>query len=340
MIIPYVVLAAGLVILVKGADWMVGAATKIAERLKVPSFIIGLFIVSIGTSAPEAAVGIKSGLDGSNLLTLGAVLGSNITNITLILGVTALIYGIRVGSRVPKRELLLLLGIQIVLFGMILTGRSLSRAESIILLAGMLLFSGFILSKARQTAAKEKPNSEFEEDVMEFMEDQDVVAEGYLELLDGKERQISMPKQSFLFILGLAGLIIGADLAVDSAVEIAQSFAWSEEFIGLTVLALGTSLPELVASLIAAKKGEEDIALGNIIGSNILNIFFVLGLSGTLHPISVSGTGVFFDLLVMIAVTIFLIIPTFLYRKISRRTGVLFLACYIVYLFIKILALP
>ncbi|MEL7655962.1 MAG: calcium/sodium antiporter [Bacillota bacterium] len=341
----YLLLAVGLLVLVKGADIMISAASKIAKILKVPAFIVGLFIVAIGTSAPEAAIGVFSGIQGANLLTLGDVVGSSIVNITVILGLTALIFPIPVDSQVPRRELLLSILIQIVLTIMIFTSYTLSRLESVILLIGMFLFVSYITSKSVQLSKREKPDTRFEEAVFEYLEDQEVLADASDDASDEEttstkeEKSEFMPKQAALFLIGLVGLVMGANLAVDSAVQIAHSLGWSEEFIGLTVVAFGTSLPELVACLIAAIKKEEDIALGNIIGSNIFNILFVLGVSGVLHPITAAGPDIFYDLLIMIGASVLLMVPAYFYGRLSKRTGFVFISYYIIFLAIKLSAL-
>jgi len=362
LITIYLTLAAGLLVLVKGADIMISAASRIAKILKVPDFVVGLFIVAMGTSAPEAAIGIFSGIQGTNLLTLGDVMGSSIVNITVILGLTALIFPIEVDSRVPRRELLLSVLIQTVLAIMIVTSGTLSRPESAILLAGMFLFVGYITVKTKQASEREKPDTVFEDDVFEYLEDQEVLVETSEDVPEEvrvaeevrvpeeirvaeevrvpeqaeEEKAESMKKQAVLFLLGLAGLVAGAVLAVNSAVKIAHSLGWSEEFIGLTVIAFGTSLPELVACLVAALKKKEDIAVGNIIGSNILNILFVLGVSGLLHPIRVAGPDIFFDMLAMIGASVLLMVSTYLYGKVSKRTGFVFISYYIIYMAIKV----
>ena len=200
--ITYLTLAVGLLVLVKGADIMISAASKIAKLLKIPAFIVGLFIVAMGTSAPEAAIGIFSGIQGNNLLTLGDVVGSSIVNITVILGLTALIFPIKVDSQVPRRELLLSILIQIVFAIMIFTSYTLSRLEAAILLAGMFLFVGYITSKTKQAARREEPDTPFEDDVFEYIEDQDVLAATAAEVSEEitiqveEEKPESMPKQA------------------------------------------------------------------------------------------------------------------------------------------------
>jgi cation:H+ antiporter len=326
-----------LLILVIGADIMIGAASRLARKLKVPAFIVGLFIVAMGTSAPEAAIGIISGIQGTNLLTLGDVVGSSIINITVILGLTALIIPIKVDSQVPKREIFLSIIIQMALIIMVFTSHTLSRLDSMILLGGMFLFTGYIVLKTKHAYQKAKTDIISEGNVFDHIEDQTVLADAFVKVSEKEEKKSgSIPTQVILFFTGLSGLVIGANFAVNSAGKIAYSLGWSQEFIGLTVIAFGTSFPELVTCLVAAIKKEEAIALGNIIGSNIFNILFVLGISGFLHPITVDGNDVFFDLLVMIGASLLLIVPAYFYGKLSKITGFVFISCYIIYLAIKL----
>ncbi|MDD3349373.1 MAG: calcium/sodium antiporter [Eubacteriales bacterium] len=348
----YIMLGLGLVILVKGANVLVEAASKIAKLLKIPAFIIGLFIIAIGTSAPEAAIGIISGIEGKNLITLGDVIGSSIVNITIVIGVTALVFPLEVDSSIPRREIVISIFVQLCLIIMLMTSYSLSRVEAIILLAGMVLFLGYIFVKSKKAFEKEVPISEFESEVFEYVDNQEAVlleeiceentiAKGSDEKTDmlsisGKEE--SLLKQVALFLIGLLCLIGGADLAVKGAVQIASILGLSETFIGITVVAFGTSLPELVTCLVAVYKKETDIAVGNIIGSNIFNILFVLGISALLHPITVSAD-ISFDLFVMLSASVLLFLPAFFYSRISRRTGFVFVTAYIVYLSIKLSSL-
>lgn len=332
MITQYLILIVGLLILVKGADIMISSASRIAKIINVPSFIIGMFIVAIGTSAPEAAIGIFSGLKGTNLLTLGDVVGSNIINTTVIIGLTSLIFSIKVDSQVQGKLILSIL-IQIAFVIMIFTSNTLSRIESVILLVGVFIFLGYLTLKTIQASKQLTPEIIFEgSEEQKVLEDVSKENKGQAV----KDSLKSMPKQTALFFIGLAGLVIGANFVVNSSVEIAHSLGWSEEFIGLTVLAFGTSLPELVACVIAAIKKEEDIALGNIIGSNIFNILFVLGISGLLNPIVIEASNIFFDLLSMIGASILLMVLIYFYRKLSKKAGFLLISYYIIYLSIKL----
>lgn len=339
----YLMLGIGLLMLIKGADVMVGSASKIAKMFNVAPFIVGLFIVAMGTSAPEAAIGVFSGIKGTNLVTLGDVIGSSIVNITIVIGITAIVFPLKVDSQVPKRVMPLSIFIQAVMILMFFTGNLLSRVEAGILLAGMFLFTGYIVSKTKEVVDKEKPDSLYEEDVFEYIGDQDILCDsvtgdGTCETVKVDTEKDSLTKLVVLLILGLAALVIGANVSVNSAVEIAQSIGLSEEFIGITIVAFGTSLPELVTCLIAAVKKEEDIAVGNIIGSNIFNVLFVLGLSGMIHPISV-GNEVFADMLFMVGASILLLVPTYFAGNISKKSGFVFFAYYVLFLAYKLSSL-
>ncbi|MGD9475744.1 MAG: calcium/sodium antiporter [Eubacteriaceae bacterium] len=337
MVITYITLAIGLIILVKGADSLISAASRIAEVLKMPSFIIGVLVVAIGTSAPEAAISIFSGIQGNNLLTLGDVVGSSIINIALILGLTALIFPIKADSQVFKRGLALSIAIQVLLLLMIITSNTLSRIEAIILLLGMIAFCGYLISKMSQISRKEKPDTIFEKELFEYIEDEEVLSGAFDEKHQRTlKKNHFMQKQLIFLILGLAGMVIGAELVVRSAVDIAVGMGWSEEFIGFTVIAFGTSLPELVTCIVAVSKKKYSLALGNIIGSNIFNVLFVLGISGLLNPIVIPGREVFYDILVMIGASVLLLGLTLYYGRLSKRAGFLFIGYYSLYFAFKL----
>ena len=333
-----VLLGLGLIILVKGADILVGSSSKLAKRFRVPAFVVGLFIVAIGTSAPEAAVGILSGIQGTNLITLGDVVGSSIVNILVILGITSMIKPLKVDSEVPGKEMPIAILVQLVFSVMILTSGTLSRLESVFLLIGMLVFSGYVFVKSRRGEKDGETATELEEEIYEYTSQQEEVLYEETELNEVKEapkKEESILRLAILVVLGLAGLIIGASMSVNNATAIAKAFGLSETLIGLTVVAFGTSLPELITSLVAVYKKEDDIAVGNILGSNIFNILFVLGISGFLHPIT-AGKDIIFDLAVMLGASVLLFIPSFFRSKISKLTGLLYLICYILFLAVKI----
>ncbi len=326
----YILLAIGLVILVKGADLLVDGASRIAKILKVPAFIVGLIFVSLGTSAPESTIGIISGFSGTNLLTLGDVIGSNIVNIAIVMGITAMALPLTIDSMVAKREIPISLAVQGLLLFMLITGSVLSGFEGIILLLGMLTFVLYVVNKSKAVIRKEKPDTEFEGDVFEYLENQKVFSQG-----KGRVRKKDLPKAIVIFIGGLFALIGGAQLVVDNAVQIANSIGLSEEFIGITIIAFGTSLPELVTCLTAVFKKEADIAVGNIIGSNIINILFVLGLTSVIHPILINNY-ILFDVLVMLLTTILLMVPALVHGKINRKWGFFMVGLYIIFLAYKI----
>lgn len=301
------ILIIGFLLLVKGADFFVEGASDIAKKLGIPSIVIGLTIVALGTSLPELAVSVTAALKGSNDIALGNVTGSNIMNLLIVVGVSAVIRPIRVDRSVMKRDYTMSLFMTVLMLicsGEIFLGGQkavISRLDGVILLAVMF----FYMYRLIRGAVRNRVAEQF-----------------------GISRPLPL---SFLFcILGAAAIIGGGQLVVNSATELAYRFGMSETLVGLTIVAIGTSLPELVTSVVAARKGESDIALGNVMGSNILNIGFILGLSGAIHPISV-GLLNLFDMLVLIGITVLFFFPLWKQGKVSRITGVMMIGCYIIY---------
>lgn len=296
----YIWLFAGFVLLIKGADYFVEASSSVARALRVPSIIIGLTIVAFGTSAPELAVSTTASLAGSNEIAVGNVIGSNLFNLLVVLGTCGAIRPFAVQLRWDYAASV---GVAVVLFCMIFRDHYLSRPEAIFLL---LLFAVFIGLTIRDAMA----NRTEEDD----------------------EIQILSPVRSIIYIFGgIAAIVCGGNLVVESAKEIALSFGLSQTLVGLTVVALGTSLPELVTSVVASRKGENGLALGNVIGSNIFNILMVLAASAAVHPIAVTPYAVI-DTACLIAASV---ITWFLCRsklRISRVEGFAMLAMYAVYL--------
>lgn len=296
----YIWLFAGFVLLIKGADYFVEASSSVARALRVPSIIIGLTIVAFGTSAPELAVSTTASLAGSNEIAVGNVIGSNLFNLLVVLGTCGAIRPFAVQLRWDYAASV---GVAVVLFFMIFRDHYLSRPEAIFLL---LLFAVFIGLTIRDAMA----NRTEEDD----------------------EIQILSPVRSIIYIFGgIAAIVCGGNLVVESAKEIALSFGLSQTLVGLTVVALGTSLPELVTSVVASRKGENGLALGNVIGSNIFNILMVLAASAAVHPIAVTPYAVI-DTACLIAASV---ITWFLCRsklRISRVEGFAMLAMYAVYL--------
>lgn len=311
MLKSIIFLIIGFLLLVKGADYFVYGASSIAKKLRIPSFVIGLTIVAFGTSAPELAVSLSAALKGSNDIAIGNVVGSNIFNTLVVLGASAAITPIAVEKGIIKKDyplsifvsiLLGILSLDIFLFHA--PAMTLGRIDGTILLA---VFAFFMYTTLKDGF---KHRSESKE------------TEG--------NQNISLWKSIFICIIGLAGIIIGGDLSVDGAKEIARAFGLSEALIGLTIVAFGTSLPELVTSIIAAKKGESDIAVGNVIGSNIFNILLILGLSATILPMSVSNTYLY-DIVILIIIMIATFIPIAKTKKVGRGMGVTMIITYILY---------
>ena len=309
MLLNIILLVIGFVVLIKGADFFVDGASGIAENFHVSKMLIGLTIVAFGTSAPEFAVSIKSLLSGNGDIVLGNVIGSNILNILLILGTAALFHSLTVKSNTVKKELPITLMITSAFSVMISDNlfdknaiNSFSRGEGIILVLFFGVFLYYLISMARN-----KVDSE-----------------------DGKDT-ISMKKAILFSVVGMAGIVLGSNFVVDSAAYIAKALGVTERMISLTIIALGTSLPELVTSVTATRKGEYDIAIGNVVGSNIFNIGMVIGipvmLFGGIPQIAFS----YVDIIVMITSAILLFMFSFGDYKITRREGIIFLLLFIMY---------
>ncbi len=305
------ILAAGLVLLVKGADRFVSGASALAARLGISQLVIGLTVVAMGTSLPEAAVSVSAVIKGNADITIGNVVGSNILNILIILGLSSVITPLVMEKSTIRHELPFLTGISILLTAQGLDGE-IGLADGIVL----ILFFGLYLAYLFHTATKTDSETEKENAAV-------------------NENSPKTRKIILLCVLGLAMTVAGSSIAVDAACAIAAKLGISERFIGLTVVALGTSLPELVTSVTAAKKGKSDIAIGNIVGSNIFNILFVAGISAMIHPI-VFAEGFLFDGAVSAAAALLLILFCRKEHELKRRHGAILLIGYTAY-FITIL---
>ncbi len=298
-------LALGFFMLVKGADWFVDGTAGIAEKFGIPQLVVGLTIVAMGTSAPEAAVSITAALKGNAGIAVGNVVGSNILNILIILGLTGLITSVAVQKSTLFYEIPYMLIVTIVLMIMGMMGNSINFVEGIIFWVLFILYLGYLFMLAKK----------------------------------GKQEEESKETRKIWILLGYAVVggvvvVLGSNIAVDSATAIAEIIGLSEKFIGLTIVALGTSLPELVTSVTAARKGNADIAIGNIVGSNIFNILFVLGTSALIIPITFEPSFVI-DTIIAIAAGVLLWISTFKGRKLTRPWSIVMLlgyAAYFVYL--------
>lgn len=315
IILSIVKLVIGFLLLVKGADSFVDGASSIAKKLRIPAFVIGLTIVAFGTSAPELAVSLTAALKGSNDIAIGNVVGSNIFNTLVVLGASAAITPIVVEKGMIKKDYPLSI-FAAVLLGVLSLDRilfkapamTISRVDGVVLLVAFAFFMYTTVREGLKERAASMQQSE-----------------------EGNEiPQMSIGKGLFLLVLGLAGIVLGGDSTVEGAKEIARAFGWSEALIGLTIVAFGTSLPELVTSVIAARKGESDIAVGNVIGSNIFNIFFILGTSATILPMNVSDTYLY-DIAMLVAVMVLTYLPIAKTKKVSRGMGIVMVAVYLAY---------
>lgn len=320
-LMTFVYLIAGLVLLVAGAEVLVRGAAKLAAQFGIPPLIIGLTVVAFGTSAPETAVSVQSAFNGSGDLAIGNVIGSNIANVLLILGMTALVAPLIVSRQLIRLDVPIMIGASLLTFGLAWDG-SLSRLDGALLFAGVLTYTGFLIYSAR----KDKGNDD-DEFAKEFG-------------LDEAPKPYAWVINLGLIIAGLVLLVAGSNFLVEGAVTLARALGISELVIGLTVVAIGTSLPELATSILAAIKGERDIAVGNIVGSNIFNLLCVLGLASLVSPaaISVSPNALAFDFPVMIAVAVACLPIFFAGYRINRWEGLLFLAYYVAYTLYLILS--
>lgn len=306
--IQFALLIIGFVLLIKGSDFFVDGSSNIASILKVPTLIVGLTIVAFGTSAPEAAVSITSSLAGSNALALSNVIGSNLFNMMLIIGLCALLNELKITKQVLNVDLPFLVFLTGVLTAFILFGWKITRIEGIILLILIISYVAYLVHNARKS------------------EESKVVEKPKMSLL-----------RSIIYIVGgVAGIIIGADFVVDSASYIAMAFGMSETLVGLTIVAMGTSLPELVTSLTALRKGENELIIGNVIGSNIFNISMVLGASSAISPIAVNPN-MLTDIALMLGVTILFFIFGKTQSKYDKKEGFILVALFIAYMAFAIL---
>lgn len=310
----YILLIIGFVLLIKGADFFVDGSSSVAKILKVPTIIIGLTVVAFGTSMPELSVSVTAALRGSNDLAVSNVLGSNIFNLLVVLGCCALVKPVAAKWSLLKKEFPFSIFITIILLLVdsdfsimkILDGNQgfvLGRWAGLLFLILFVLYIYATVKSALRSRAEAK----------------DMEEEEY--------KTMSPLKSGIYIVIGLIGIVWGGNLVVDSASNIALTFGWSQTFIGLTIVALGTSLPELVTSVVAARKGENDLAVGNVVGSNIFNILLILGVSSFITPITLDVTAVY-DTIILIIASIVVYISAISKREIQRKEGILFLVCY------------
>ncbi|MCI8464484.1 MAG: calcium/sodium antiporter [Lachnospiraceae bacterium] len=307
-------LAAGFIFLVKGADWFVDGAAGLAEKFKIPQLVIGLTIVAMGTSMPEAAVSISAAAKGNADITVGNIMGSNILNILIILGLSAAIMPLAVESSTIRRDLPFLTLVTALIFFQGLDG-TVSLLDGIMQLS---LFAVYLLNLFLAARKTPKPQGSLS------------VASGKDDTASPSRGEKPWPFLLFLTVVGLFLIVAGSNLTVEAASCLARLFGISERFIGLTIVALGTSLPELFTSVTAARKGNADIAIGNIVGSNIFNLLFVIGVSALVTPVPYA-TAFLSDNLIAGAAALLLLVCSLRKQRLCRRHGIIMLLGYTVY---------
>ncbi|MDE7266932.1 MAG: calcium/sodium antiporter [Lachnospiraceae bacterium] len=305
IVLQFVLLVIGFVLLMKGADWFVDGASKIADKFGIPHIVIGLTIVAFGTSAPEAAVSISAALKGSVELAISNVLGSNIMNVLLILGLSSIIYPLAVKKSAIKFDIPFVFAVSVLMLVCGMMDGNIGRIDGLIF---WVLLIGYVIYMIQLTKKSQESDEDFEP--------------------AGENDKIW--KLLLLIIVGGVMIVAGSDVTVDAASNIATEFRMDPRLIGLTIVAFGTSLPELVTSCIAAKKKETDIAIGNIVGSNLFNILFVLGTSAVITPIEYKSDFIF-DNVVAILVMVVLWLFVFRKQKLSRAGGIVMLVMYAAY---------
>ena len=305
LIIELILLIIGFVLLIKGADVFVDGASNVAYHYKVSTIVVGLTIVAIGTSAPEAAVSITASLAGSNAISLGNVVGSNIFNILGVIGISALIANLKVDKVLIKRDFPFLI---ISSIGLLLVAYLFGEISRIIGAIFLILIAIYIYRMVKQANENKENNGD------------NIV-----------EAKISIPQCILYIVLGLAAVIIGSDLVVDSSSYIASLFGLSQALIGLTIVAIGTSLPELVTSITALKKGDHGIVIGNVLGSSIFNILFILGISSVIVPMPIEPK-MLTDILIMTIITILGAIFAGSEEEIDRKEGIVLIILFLIYM--------
>jgi cation:H+ antiporter len=324
------ILIVGFTLLVKGADLFVDGASGIAKKFGISELIIGLTIVAMGTSAPEAAVSIAAAAKGSAGISIGNVIGSNIMNVFIILGVVAAITPLKIERSTVRYEMPFTI-IVTVLFVMMGKDGLLTRMDGAILWAGLLLYLAYLLRQAKQKPAEAPAQAESLAESAATVPD---AAEASTTPATAAESP-SIWKLIALTIVGLAVILVSSDYAVDAAVALAKIFNISDRVIGLTIVALGTSLPELVTSVTAALRGNADLAVGNVVGSCVFNLLFVLGTSALILPIP-CAPNFLSDAYVAVGATVLLLLFGFTQMKIVRWEGVLLVACYVAYAYVAL----
>ena len=326
MTLNLVLFVVGFLMLYYSAGWLVKGSSSLARNLGLTPLVIGLTVVAFGTSAPELVVSLVSSFKGKSMIAVGNVVGSNICNIALVLGLSAVVHPIKGSRSVIQRDIPIMLGVSLYLL-VISLNSNIGRFEGVSLFSGIILYTCFNYYKA----VKESRIKRHDESIAFAHAVEDI------EYITSKSRQIVW------IAVGIIGVVVGAEILIDAAVAIMKVFGVNEKFIGLTIVALGTSLPELATSVVAALRKEMDISIGNLVGSNVFNILSVLGAASMVKPIPIPGgfvqSGLLIDYLFMIFVSL---LPWLMMRKtqtVRRRDGILLLSCYVgyvLYLIIKI----
>ncbi|MCU0482022.1 MAG: calcium/sodium antiporter [Anaerolineae bacterium] len=317
MLLDIVYIIIGIIGLVWGGNWLVTGSARLAESFGIPRLIVGLTIVALGTSSPELLVNLSSVLNGSTDLALGNVVGSNISNIGIILGISGIIAPIVVHATLIRREIPIMIVVAVGMYLLALDGQ-LNQFDGILLLLGFVAFNGLMIWVTLQN----RPLAHVD-DVAEFST-QEI-------------RSIKRPIELARLVAGLVILIVGANLTVQGAINIATALGVSELIIGITIVAVGTSLPELMASLIAAIRKESELAIGNVVGSNIFNILLILGTTSAIQPINIPPSALQFDILVMLAFSLLLFPLAWMGNKLDRWECGVLLAGYVVFVLVTIL---
>ena len=308
IIVQVVLLLVGFLFLIKGSDFFVDGASSIASILKIPTIIVGLTIVAFGTSAPEAAVSITSSITGSNAMAVSNVIGSNLFNMLMVIGIAALLSELTMEKSVLNKDLPFLVGITLLFALFIIIDWNISVIEGLILLVILIGYIIHLIRSARKTSDANKID----------------------------EPKLTLSKSIIFIIVGLAGIILGGDMVVNSASYIAMALGMSETLVGLTIVAIGTSLPELVTSITALNKGENQLVIGNVIGSNIFNILFVLGASSAISAIPLDSSMII-DVIFMIVVTVLCFIFGKTQDKYDKKEGAILVVLFVAYMIFAIL---
>ena len=306
MLLWVLLIIVGMVLLIKGADWFVEGASSIAKAMKIPSLVIGLTLVSVGTSMPEFSVSLTSSIKGLNDMSFGNIFGSNIFNTLVVIGVSAILTPLVVSKQMKKYDLPILMGIYLLLmlFSFVTSPLVINLWESIIIFSLTIAYTAFLIIRSKKEMKEEKEESKKQR-------------KWYINLL--------------LVAIGLAGIIFGGNIVVDNASKFAYAIGMSELLVGLTIVAVGTSLPELVTSVVAAKKGENDIAIGNAIGSCIFNVILILGFCSIIQPATVAWSSLL-DVVVMLISAVVIFLFSFKTLKVNRWQGIVKIIMYAAYL--------